>query len=97
MTINKLFDLFIFILTIITGVIAIRNPMTIAKAIVWWAKLVSRRSISDPKARDAVELMENNASEYARKFDHQLMVIQRTGFVALLISFIGLCGLIFGK
>jgi hypothetical protein len=58
---------------------------------------VSGNSISDPKAREAVLLMDNDPNEYERNFAGQLAKIKRIGMVALVISIVGSCLIIFGK
>jgi hypothetical protein len=75
--------------------------MKIAYILVLWSKLVLRdlagSSFINPKLQEAIILMESNQDEYQNRFARQLMIIRRTGFIAIFISIIGSCIVLFSK
>ena len=80
------------ILVFTLGLIAIPNPIAIARIIVMWAKFVSKDSkfSIQPKAQEAFDLIAQ-PYEYTRRFAVQIETIQRTGYMAVFIAVIGLC------
>ncbi len=94
---NHLIALALLLLSLLYGLVCIRDPMKVAAAIVWWTKLVSHGIVMPPKAAEAMFLMEHDRTEYAKRFDYQLVTIQRTGWVALFVAVVGTCIVIFGR
>lgn len=86
------FRILILLASFLFGLICVRSPMTTAKLIVRWAKLVSwRGTLLAPRSREAVFLMENDPIEYAKRFEYQLATIRRTGMIAITVALIGSC------
>jgi len=94
---QNILHLLILVLVFLLGIMSVRSPMKIASFIVLWAKFVSGNSASNPMAREAFQLMDNEPDEYARRFYFQLATIRRTGIIALIISVIGSCLIVFGN
>jgi hypothetical protein len=92
-----LFKLILMLLSLAFGVACLRAPITVAYLIFQWAKLWAGDSITDPRAREAVFLVKNAPDEFERKFSGVMANIKRMGVVALVISIIGLCAIIFGS
>jgi hypothetical protein len=41
--------------------------------------------------QEAIDLIENDKGEYEKKFSAHLATIRRTGYIAVAVSFIGVC------
>jgi hypothetical protein len=92
---EEIIHLLILILSFIFGLICINNPFVVARLIAMWFKLVSGSSFERYKdnntdLKDVFELI-NQPSEYMRRFSNQITTIQRTGYIAVFVSVIGVC------
>jgi hypothetical protein len=87
-----LLKLIILALVFIFGMVCIRAPFQIARLIVKWTRfaLGNYPGKIDPKLLEAIFLMDNNPREYENKFKMQLEIISLTGWVALMVSCLGI-------
>lgn len=94
---EKLLQLGVLLIVLLLSITCIREPITLARLIVWWSKLVSHKYILSREAREAIDMMENDPSTYEKKYAQQLSVIRLTGWVGLFVSLIGSCLVTIGK
>lgn len=82
---------------LVYGAICIYRPMWVAFVIARFTKsgLGNALSHSNPKLQEIIFLIERGGNEYTQAYPNHIARIKTTGVVALFVSIIGICMLIY--
>lgn len=84
---------FLFVLSTV-GIVCLISPITIMQIAMRWPKFIFPKLFRDeeirPLARQAMQLIDENPREYARRFWYQLLIIRISGIIAFVMFLMAL-------
>jgi CHASE3 domain sensor protein len=88
---SELFKLSLLVVAFLFGLLCTNSPHAVSEIIVRWTKFASGERLENDYVQKASDLIENNPEEYRKQYAAHLATIQRTGYIAIIVSLIGIC------
>jgi hypothetical protein len=88
---GNIFGLLILLSSFLFGLISINKPEIVLRFITVWLRFVSGGNFfGNQKMKEALLYIDDTA-QYYKKLPEVITTIQRTGYIALFVAFVGLC------